>query len=77
MDFIAVDQPYATPLTIRILAAVAQEELEQISKRVKAALVVVKDRGVRLGGAHQSKQDAADVFPNRSLPTYRRSWTVA
>lgn len=62
VDFIAVDQPHATPLTIRILAAVAQEEREQISKRVKAALAVAKDRGVKLGGSHQSKQDAADAF---------------
>lgn len=62
VDFIAVDQPHATPLTIRILAAVAQEEREQISKRVKAALAVAKGRGVKLGGAHQSKQDAADAF---------------
>jgi len=62
VDFLAVDQPHATPLTIRILAAVAQEEREQISKRVKAALAVAKDRGVKLGGAHQSKQDKADTF---------------
>lgn len=60
VDFLAVDQPHATPLTIRILAAVAQEEREQISKRVKAALAVAKDRGVKLGGAHHSKQ--ADTF---------------
>ncbi|SCX36007.1 recombinase family protein [Agrobacterium rosae] len=68
VDFIAVDQPHATPLTIRILAAVAQEEREQISKRVKAALAVAKDRGVKLGGSHQSKQDAANVFA-KSLHT--------
>lgn len=68
VDFIAVDQPHATPLTIRILAAVAQEEREQISKRVKAALAVAKDRGVKLGGAHQSKQDAAESFA-KSLHT--------
>jgi len=50
VDFVAVDQPHATPLTIRILAAVAQEEREQISKRTKAALAVAKERGVKLGG---------------------------
>ena len=57
------------PLTIRILAAVAQEEREQISKRVKAALDVTKEPGVKLGGAHRSKQDAADVFA-QSLHTH-------
>ena len=54
VEFIAVDQPHATPLTIRILAAVAQEEREQISKRVKAALAVAKSRGVKLGGKQPS-----------------------
>jgi DNA invertase Pin-like site-specific DNA recombinase len=62
VDFVAVDQPHATPLTIRILAAVAQEEREQISKRVKAALSVAKSRGVKLGGAHPDKIAKADAF---------------
>lgn len=62
VDFVAVDQPHATPLTIRILAAVAQEEREQISKRVKSALAVAKERGVKLGGSHPSKQQRADAF---------------
>ncbi|WP_018897145.1 recombinase family protein [Rhizobium sp. 2MFCol3.1] len=62
VDFIAVDQPHATPLTIRILAAVAQEEREQISKRVKVALAVAKSRGVKLGGAHPDKIAKADAF---------------
>jgi DNA invertase Pin-like site-specific DNA recombinase len=62
VDFIAVDQPHATPLTIRILAAVAQEEREQISKRVKAALAVAKDRGVKLGGVQDSLRTKIDQF---------------
>jgi hypothetical protein len=37
-DFIAVDMPQATRLTIHILAAVAEHEREMISKRTKAAL---------------------------------------
>jgi DNA invertase Pin-like site-specific DNA recombinase len=52
IKFVAVDNPNATPLTIRILAAVAQEEREQISKRTKAALAAKKARGGLLGFAN-------------------------
>ncbi|MFN9545185.1 MAG: recombinase family protein, partial [Alphaproteobacteria bacterium] len=38
VDFIAVDQPHATRLTLHILAAVAEHEREMISARTKAAL---------------------------------------
>jgi DNA invertase Pin-like site-specific DNA recombinase len=62
VDFIAADQPHATPLTIRILAAVAQEEREQISKRTKAALAVTKQRGVKLGGVQPSLRKRIDAF---------------
>lgn len=47
--FVACDNPHATPLTIHILAAVAQHEREMISARTKAALAVAKARGTRLG----------------------------
>ncbi|MFC7694729.1 recombinase family protein [Paeniroseomonas aquatica] len=47
--FLACDNPHATPLTIHILAAVAQHEREAISARTKAALAVAKARGTRLG----------------------------
>jgi DNA invertase Pin-like site-specific DNA recombinase len=48
-DFVAVNMPRATWLTIHILAAVAEHEREMISKRTKAALVQAKRRGARLG----------------------------
>lgn len=47
--FVACDNPHATPLTIHILAAVAQHEREMISARTKAALAVAKARGTKLG----------------------------
>jgi DNA invertase Pin-like site-specific DNA recombinase len=53
--FVAVDNPNATPLTVRILAAVAQEEREQISKRTKAALAAKKARGGKLGFANPNR----------------------
>src|SRR6516165_10321683 len=49
VEFLAVDNPHATKLTIHILAAVYQHEREMISERTKAALAAAKKRGQRLG----------------------------
>lgn len=49
MDFVAVDMPQATRLTIHILAAVAEHEREMTSQRTKAALAEAKRRGTKLG----------------------------
>jgi hypothetical protein len=48
-DFVAVDMPQATRLTIHILAAVAEHEREMISKRTKVALAEAKRSGTKLG----------------------------
>jgi DNA invertase Pin-like site-specific DNA recombinase len=40
--FVACDNPYATPLTIHILAAVAEDEAKRIAQRTKDALAVVR-----------------------------------
>ncbi|NTF34267.1 recombinase family protein [Rhizobium skierniewicense] len=65
VNFIACDNEHATPMLIRILAAVAQEEREQIGKRVKAALGAAKARGVKLGGVQPSLRAEIDTFDQR------------
>jgi DNA invertase Pin-like site-specific DNA recombinase len=58
-DFVIVDLPDANRLTIHIMAAVAENEREMISKRTKAALQVAKARGVQLGNPHGIAKEAA------------------
>lgn len=47
--FIAADMPDANELTVGIMALVAEQERQAISKRTKEALKVAKARGIRLG----------------------------
>ena len=67
VEFVAVDNPHATKLTIHILAAVAEHERDLISERTKAALQAAKARGKVLGSkniAEVGKLGAAAVKAN-------------
>jgi DNA invertase Pin-like site-specific DNA recombinase len=55
VDFVAVDNPHATPFVIHILCAVAEAEAVAISQRTKAALAAFKARGGVLGNPHHAE----------------------
>ncbi len=49
VDFVAADNPHATPFLIHILVAVAEHERNMMSSRTKAALDAARSRGVVFG----------------------------
>ncbi len=71
IEFVACDNPHATPLLIHILAAVAQNEREQISARTKAALQAAKARGVKLGNPRLRSGDGAAAHQATQIRTAR------
>jgi Resolvase, N terminal domain len=42
VNFVACDNPHATPLTIHILAAVAEDEAKRIAQRTRDALAIIR-----------------------------------
>lgn len=60
VPFVCCDNPNATPLTVHILAAVAEDEARRISERTKAALKAYRRRGGVLGTPANLTQKARE-----------------
>jgi DNA invertase Pin-like site-specific DNA recombinase len=73
VDFMAADNPHATPFLIHILVAVAEHEREMISSRTKHALQAAKRRGVRLGNPHYHTAIQKAVETRKTLASNRNS----
>jgi len=75
VDFKVAQFPYADKFQLHLQAAMAEQELEFISLRTKAALAAAKARGVKLGGArannqsrHEAVRKLADANAKRVMP---------
>jgi DNA invertase Pin-like site-specific DNA recombinase len=73
IEFVAVDNPHANKLMLHMLAAFAEYEREQISKRTCEALQAAKKRGVKLGANANNlsikNKDAAQAFADNLRTT--------
>ncbi len=72
VEIIVTDNPHATRFTIHILAAVAEDIRDKISKTTKAALGAAKRRGVELGKNGKvlsvANKKAAEEFADKLSP---------
>lgn len=73
VDFVAADNPHATPFLIHILVAVAEHERNMISSRTKAALEAARSRGVKFGNPRYEEAIPKAVEAWKQLATERNN----
>jgi DNA invertase Pin-like site-specific DNA recombinase len=76
LEFVAVDFPLASRLTIHMLAAIAEYESKLLSRRIKAAFAAARARGIKMSGAgrkfgHVRTAVTASVAARRAKATAR------
>ena len=71
INFVCADMPDANSLTIGILAVLAQEERELISKRTKLALAELLKKGIKLGSPQnltaEAREKGTEVIKKNAL----------
>lgn len=72
VNFVACDNPNATPLTIHLIVSVAEDELRRISSRTKAALQAAKSKGVKLGSARSGHWEGREHIREAALKKARK-----
>jgi DNA invertase Pin-like site-specific DNA recombinase len=77
VEFLACDQPFASRLTLHILAAVAEDEARRISERPKAALQAARARGRKLGSPVAAKTVAKARAARSAYAAKANSTTLA
>lgn len=70
--FVCCDMPHADNFTVGIMAMVAQQEREAISKRTKEALAAAKARGVKLGCPNGAKHLQTPGAQRRAVLALKR-----
>ena len=74
VDFVCCDNPHATPLTIHILAAMAEHERKQAGKRTSDAMAAAKAMPVWRHWPHAFHRAIAAPFPPMKAPATLRLW---
>ena len=77
VEFVAVDFPQANPLTLHILAAVAEAEARSTSERTKAALAAARARGVVLGNPATRQRSSGRRMAQRLISSSGRPTSFA
>lgn len=66
-DVLLADSPNATSIEVRMRALLSSQERDEVARRTRAALAVLKSRGVKLGSARPGAWKGMEHVRQRSL----------